>query len=85
MKQFWTEKTDEETDNPFAAERKNTLHVVLPDIDSLEIVRFMLRVEEIIDIEIPPKFIQRGGYESCEEMIRHLMPQLRELCAKDPK
>jgi len=60
-KSFWNEKTDEEADNPFATERKNTLHDVLPVIDSLEIVKFMLRIEEIIDIEIPPKVIQRGG------------------------
>jgi acyl carrier protein len=82
IKQFWNEKTDEEADNPFAPERKNTLHDVLPDIDSLEIVKFILRIEEIIDIEIPPKVIQRGGYDSCDEMTRHLMPQLRELCAQ---
>ena len=63
-------------------ERKNTLHDVLPVIDSLEIVKFMLRIEEIIDMEIPPKVIRRGGYDSCDEMMRHLMPQLRELYAK---
>jgi len=82
IKQFWNEKTDEEADNPFAMERKNTLHDVLPVIDSLEIVKFMLRIEEIIDMEIPPKVIRRGGYDSCDEMMRHLMPQLRELYAK---
>jgi acyl carrier protein len=82
IKQFWNEKTDEEADNPFAPERKNTLHDVLPEIDSLEIVKFMLRIEEIIDLEIPPKVIQRGGYDSCDEMTRHLMPQLRELYAE---
>ena len=85
IKQFWNEKTDQEANNPFAPERKNTLYDVLPDIDSLEIVKFMLRVEEIIDLEIPPKVIQRGGYESSDEMIRHLMPQLRELCAQNEK
>src|SRR5579871_3786908 len=82
IKKFWKEKTDEEADDPFATERKNTLYDVLPVMDSLEIVRFILRIEEIIDIEIPPKVIQRGGYDSCEEMTRHLMPQLRELYTK---
>lgn len=57
------------------------MHAVLPDIDSLEIVKFTLRIEEIIDREVPPKFIQRGGYGSPDEMIRHLMPQLRALHA----
>jgi acyl carrier protein len=79
MTQFWNEKVAEQADNPFTAERKNTLYEVLPDIDSLEVVKFMLRIEETIDIEIPPKFIKRGGYDSCDEMIRHLMPQLRTL------
>ena len=80
--EFWTEKTQEERDNPFAAEREHTLHDALPEIDSLEIVKFMLRIEEVINIEIPPKFIQRGGYNSSDEMIRHLLPQIRDLCAK---
>lgn len=79
IKEFWNEKTAELAENPYAPGRKNTLHDVLPDIDSLEIVKFMLRIEEIIDIEIPPKVIQRGGYVSCDEMTRHLMPQLRDL------
>ena len=82
IKQFWNEKTDEEADNPFATGRKNTLHDVLPVMDSLEIMNFILRIEEIIDMEIPPKVIQRGGYDSCDEMTQHLMPQLRELYAK---
>ena len=82
MKQFWNEMTDEEDENPF---KEHTLHDVLPDIDSLEIVKFMLRIEEIIDIEIPPKFIKRGGYDSCAEMIGHLMPQLQDLFTKSGK
>ena len=77
--QFWNEQTAEEADNPYAPERKNTLHEMVPDIDSLEIVRFMLRIEEIIDVEVPPKFIKRGGYETADEMIEHLMPQLSGL------
>jgi acyl carrier protein len=85
IKQFWNQRQNEEAENPFAAERENTLHAVLPDVDSLEIVKFMLRIEEIIDIEIPSRFIQRGGYRSSDEMIRHLMPQLRRLCAKHSK
>lgn len=83
IEQIWSEKASEEADNPFATtERKNTLHDVLPVMDSLEIVNSILRIEEIIDIEIPPNVIQRGGYDSCDEMTRHLMPQLRELYAK---
>jgi acyl carrier protein len=79
MKEFWNEKTEEEAENPFAPKRDHTLFDVLPDIDSLEIVKFMLRIEEIIDLEIPPKFIQRGGYGSADEMIQHLMPQIQSL------
>ncbi len=79
IQQFWKEQTDEEADNPFATKRNFTLHALLPSIDSLEIVKFMLRIEEIIEIEIPPKFIKRGGYHSSDEMIQHLMPQIRKL------
>ena len=85
IEDFWREKTGEAADNPFAPARKNTLHSVLPDIDSLEIVKFMLRIEEIIDVEIPPKFIKRGGYQTADEAIRHLMPQLRSLCVSASK
>jgi acyl carrier protein len=85
MREFWKEKTDEEADNPYAPKQEHTLHDALPDIDSLEIVKFMLRIEEIINIEIPPKFIQRGGYDSCDEMIRHLLPQIENLCSNGGK
>jgi hypothetical protein len=78
---FWSEKKEEAENNPFAPPRQDTLHDVLPEIDSLEIVRFILRVEEIIDREVPSKFIMKGGYDNCDEMIRHLLPQLKELCA----
>jgi acyl carrier protein len=85
IRQFWNEQTADEADNPFVPETKNTLHEMVPDIDSLEIVRFMLRIEEIIDLEVPPKFIKRGGYETADEMIGHLMPQLSGLWNENHK
>ena len=76
---WWDEKVDERQNDPFATDKKNTLYQALPIIDSLEIVNFTLVIEGIIDQEIPAKFIRRGGYDSSEEMLKHLIPQLRKL------
>ena len=80
IRDFWAEKKMEVAHNPYAPPREHTLHAALPEIDSLEVVRFSVRIEEIIDREMPSRFIQKGGYSSPEEMIRHLLPQLQQLC-----
>jgi hypothetical protein len=78
--ELWKVKVDERVDDPFAPKKRpNTLFDMLPALDSLEIVRSILTVEQIIDMEVPSNLIKRGGYRSGDEMIKHLMPKLKKI------
>ena len=47
-----------------------------PAIDSKRVVDAARVTRAVLDIELPPEIIKRGGYESCEEMINDLIPKL---------
>ena len=76
--EWWSKALEETKNDPFAEKPKaNTLYDVLPAIDSLGILESFIIIEQILDVKVPAKFIKSGGYETCEEMLDHLMPQLR--------
>ncbi|MFT3966749.1 MAG: hypothetical protein QM690_12800 [Sphingobium sp.] len=50
-----------------------------PAIDSKRMVDAARVTRAVLDIELPPEIIKRGGYESCEEMINDLMPKLERV------
>lgn len=50
-----------------------------PAIDSKRVVDAARVTRAVLDIELPPEIIKRGGYESCEEMINDLMPKLERV------
>ncbi|MFA7585400.1 MAG: hypothetical protein WCY11_04270 [Novosphingobium sp.] len=50
-----------------------------PAIDSKRVVDASRVTRAVLDIELPPEIIKRGGYESCEEMIDDLMPKLERV------
>jgi hypothetical protein len=52
---------------------------VSPAIDSKRVVDATIITEEILGIELPPEIIKPGGYESCDAMINHIMPKLRQV------
>jgi hypothetical protein len=80
---WWNEEIDKRKKDPFAPkDKKHTLYEVLPVIDSLAILESMIIIEQILDQKIPAKVIKQGGYESEDEMITHLLPQLRKLHEK---
>lgn len=50
-----------------------------PAIDSKRVVDAARVTRAVLDIELPPEIIKRGGYESCEEMINDLIPKLERV------
>jgi hypothetical protein len=50
-----------------------------PAIDSKRVVDAARVTRAVLDIELPPEIIKRGGYESCDEMINDLMPKLERV------
>ena len=40
-------------------------------------------VKEHLGASFPVKFVQKGGYKSPEDVLDHLMPQLRNWCSAD--
>lgn len=50
-----------------------------PAIDSKRVVDAARVTRAVLDIELPPEIIKRGGYETCEEMINDLMPKLERV------
>ena len=39
-------------------------------------------VKEILDVLFPLKFVRKGGYDSSEEAVNHLLPQIRKWCTE---
>ena len=50
-----------------------------PAIDSKRVVDAARVTRAVLDMELPPEIIKRGGYESCEEMISDLIPKLERV------
>lgn len=50
-----------------------------PAIDSKRVVDASRVTRAVLDMELPPEIIKRGGYESCEEMINDLIPKLEQV------
>lgn len=77
---WWNEEVEKRRSDPFAPKTtKGTLYEVLPSIDSLAVLESMIIIEQIIDQKVPARFIKPGGYDSSEDMLKHLIPQMRKL------
>jgi hypothetical protein len=76
---WWNAETERLKNDPFAPKEKGTLYDVVPDIDSLSVVESLVIAEAILNCKVPAKIIRSGGYSSANEMIEHLMPELRKL------
>ena len=53
---------------------------VLPMGSKLVVIELRPGVKERLGALFPLKFVRKGGYESPEEVLEHLMPQLRKWC-----
>lgn len=58
---------------------------VRPPIDSKRVVDVTVITEEILGIPLPPEIIRPGGYDSYQQMVDHLVPQLRDVYTKKLK
>lgn len=50
-----------------------------PAIDSKRVVDASRVTRVVLDMELPPEIIKRGGYVSCDEMISDLLPKLERV------
>ena len=53
---------------------------VLPFDSKLVVTELRPVVKAHLGASFPVKFVQKGGYESPEKVLQHLMPQLRKWC-----
>ena len=80
----WKDEAEERgafADNENAVE-EGTIYDLLPQIDSLTVVRSFAALEVLLEIEIPCEIVKRGGYSSHEEFTRDLLPKLKSLFEK---
>ncbi|MDE2166245.1 MAG: hypothetical protein KGJ66_07895 [Alphaproteobacteria bacterium] len=47
-----------------------------PVIDSLVVVEVLLEIEPKVPFALPDSLVRAGGYDSVDEVVQHLMPQL---------
>jgi hypothetical protein len=52
---------------------------VSPAIDSKRVVDATIITEEVLGIELPPEIIKPGGYDSCDAMLEHIIPKLKQV------
>jgi len=56
-----------------------------PVIDSLVVVEVLLELETKVPFELPESLVRAGGYDSVDEVVQHLMPQLQQRWSKHHK
>ncbi len=53
-----------------------------PVIDSLVVVDVLVELESFVPFELPDSLVRAGGYDSVDEVVQHLMPQLQKRWTK---
>jgi hypothetical protein len=59
-----------------------TVFAVVPLVSSHHALNAVLEVEKIVGYEIPDSVVKRGGYQDCEEFVKHMMGRLDAYHAK---
>jgi hypothetical protein len=54
----------------------------VPLVSSHHALGAVLDVEKIVGYEIPDSVVKRGGYQDCEEFVKHMMGRLAAHHAK---
>src|SRR5690349_14549881 len=84
--ELWQKQVKDREENPLAvklpAGGTNTVRDVLPALNSLTLVRNLAAISKILKTKIPTAVVKRGGYNSCQEMLDHLLPRLEEFYKK---
>lgn len=69
--------------SPLRRKTEGTVFGIQPEVSSQEAVDVFLELEPIVGFEIKgSKLIKSGGYESCDEFVKHLLPQIEARYAK---
>lgn len=83
---LWKKQVKDREENPLAvklpARGTNTVRDILPALDSLTIVRSLAVISKILKIKVPTTLVKRGGYDSCQQMLGHLLPRLEKFYEK---
>ena len=80
LREFWAQEAKDKKDDPFAPvpNVSGTIYEVLPELDSLTIVKSIRKVEKILGIEIPLTLIKAGGYCSETEFLDDMIPKFQK-------
>jgi len=52
----------------------------MPEIDSKAVVKASPIIREFVGGDLDPKLIRKGGYSSFDDLVKDLLPKLREAC-----
>lgn len=87
LEQWWETEALERSNDPFAKPPKatGTIYDLLPALDSLTIIRSFIVIEKVLDFQVPVTLVKAGGYSTRDEMLKDLLPKLRELYEKRQK
>ena len=82
--QSWWDSQVDSSDDPFAAPKPpvGTISDVVPVVDSLSVTTALVAIEKHVGFKVPPRVIQRGGYNSFDEMVNDLIPKVDFLFEK---
>lgn len=56
-----------------------------PLIDSLVVVSLLIELEPMVGFELPEDLVRAGGYDSVEQVVQHLVPQVLKRWDKNQK
>jgi hypothetical protein len=59
-----------------------TVFAIVPLVSSHHALGAVLEVEKIVGYEIPDSVVKRGGYQDCEEFVKHMIGKLAAYHAK---
>ena len=83
IRTFWKQLEEgiQKLGDPLQRLTKNpgSVFSLLPLISSQQAVEAVLVLEPIVGHKIPESVVKRGGYQSVDEMVKHLLMKLHEL------
>jgi hypothetical protein len=86
LREWWTRQEQDQKliSDPVDELQPNsgTVFAVVPLVSSHHALNAVLEVEKIVEYEIPDSVVKRGGYQDCEEFVKHMMGKLAAYHAK---
>lgn len=78
LKEWYEEKANSRLRRKSLKKKVGTVFDIQPEISSVESVEVFLEVKALIKFEIERKgsLIKPGGYRSCEEFVKDLLPKI---------